>query len=386
MNTSNLPLEDVLHEVIRSEAEPHSEAFARWSALFPQYQDDLEQFFTTWELEDFEAARRTEPGTDPPLAAAAKQYALEEMRSLGRVPATNDIPSVEGLDRLVLAAVSALLGRGTTAEIVSKVPRMMGARVLPGAVLASLNSLVERGLVVSWLRDGKRSKAPQTRKPEPRFRITLAGARALGISDIPRLPGTRTRNRPKPDEEVILGTDVDEILWSIAMETPVPTYDALVKWCGRYPQYREQISTDFLYSAIHEIRCGNTQRLIPLTDEERYAVQFEDCDAEEFALEILARQGRSMPPPVIRSLPTFDRNVLAAVYKLRGYGFRVDINHKVTQVTGARVIPTAVSASLERLEKLGLVIEWFGKPESTFKITIGGKQTLAKISFAARTL
>ena len=43
------------------------------------------------------------------------------------------------------------------------------------------------------------------------------------------------------------------------------------------------------------------------------------------------------------------------------------------------MIPTAISTSLDRLEKLGVVIEWFGKPESTFKITIGGKQTLAKI-------
>src|SRR5262249_50772251 len=158
------------------------------------------------------------------------------------------------------------------------------------------------------------------------------------------------------------------ILWSIAMETPIPTYDALVKWCGRYPQYREKIATDFLYSAIHEIRSGNAQQLIPLTDEERYGLQFEDCNAEEFALEILARHGRLMPPPLVRSLPTFDRNVLAAVYELRGYGFLGDINHKVTQVTGARVIPFAISTSLDRLEKLGLVIEWFGKPENTFKI------------------
>ena len=112
MNTSNLPLEDVLHEVIRTEAEPHSEAFARWSALFPQYQDDLERFFTAWELEDSEAALRTAPGAEPPPAAAAKQYALEEMRSLGRIPAADSIQSIEGLDRLVLAAVAELRGRG----------------------------------------------------------------------------------------------------------------------------------------------------------------------------------------------------------------------------------------------------------------------------------
>jgi hypothetical protein len=32
------------------------------------------------------------------------------------------------------------------------------------------------------------------------------------------------------------------------------------------------------------------------------------------------------------------------------------------------------------------LIEWFGKPESTFKITTGGKQVLAKIRLATRAL
>src|SRR5690349_7367743 len=112
---------------------------------------------------------------------------------------------------------------------------MMGIRVLPGAVLASLNSLAECGLVVSWQRQGQsRKKKKQTATVKSRVRITLAGARALGISEIPRLPEPRTMTRPKLDDPLIHRSDVDEILWSIAMETPIPTYEALVKWCGRY--------------------------------------------------------------------------------------------------------------------------------------------------------
>ena len=139
--TSNLPLEDVLHEVIRSEAEPDYSAMTRWCGLFPHYREDLQHFFATWHLQDFYAGLRTRSGEAPPLATEAKQHALEVMRTLGRIPTADKVAPLGKLERLVLAAIVGLQGRGILEDIITRIPEMMGARVLPAAILTIVKGL-----------------------------------------------------------------------------------------------------------------------------------------------------------------------------------------------------------------------------------------------------
>ena len=73
-----------------------------------------------------------------------------------------------------------------------------------------------------------------------------------------------------------------------------------------------------------------------------------------------------------------ENHVLAAVYQLRGRGYIANINDKVTQTTGTRVLPASTSLSLSRLEKFGLIEPSSRARETYFKITIGGKRALAK--------
>lgn len=48
-NTQNqTPLEDVLNIVRHEESEPNHSALLRWSAQYPQYRDELAEFFATW--------------------------------------------------------------------------------------------------------------------------------------------------------------------------------------------------------------------------------------------------------------------------------------------------------------------------------------------------
>jgi DNA-binding PadR family transcriptional regulator len=364
MITTNLPLEDVLHEVIRTEPEPHYSALGRWCKLYPHHKKDLQYFFAAWERQDLHdtfLARRAERR----LAVEAKRDALEKLRRRGRLVA-EPVQALEELDRIVLTAIAELRG-GQSTEVIRKVPTIQGVRVLPGAVLASLADLEKRGLAASWQKKDNGVK---------RFTITLAGARTLGTSDVPLVPAPEEpRRRPEKDDDVIRSSYLDELLWEIGIETRVPTYDALVKWCGRYPQYREKIAEEFVSGAVEAVRRGEPQRLIPLTDEERYSEKFDGIEAEDFALEILERHGIAMPPPRITALEPFERNVLAAVYMLRGSGRLYGINRQVSQATGACVIPAATAACLDRMERFGLVEIRMGE---IFEITIGGKVALAK--------
>ena len=63
----NLPLEDVIREVIRSEPEPDFPTLTKWSAYYPQYEKDLEEFFSKWSDSERAANRLSNQTGEPPL-------------------------------------------------------------------------------------------------------------------------------------------------------------------------------------------------------------------------------------------------------------------------------------------------------------------------------
>ena len=220
---------------------------------------------------------------------------------------------------------------------------------------------------------------PDTRRrahsASPWLAYALSGFRMLVAHQDPKAQPLRL-NR---NEKVSRASEWDHILFDIMLETDVPAHEELVKWCGRFPQYREKLASHFVWWALDNICCDEPQQLIPLTDEERYAPELDSPEAEKFALEILHRHGRLMPPPPVTSLGLFDHAVLAAVYQLRGHALLAGIKHRITQTLGTCVLPAAISVCLDRLEKLGLIIRSDSEGD-IFKITVGGKRALAKIT------
>jgi len=270
-------------------------------------------------------------------------------------------------NRSKLTAIDQLGGQGHSVNITARVAELTGTCVLPAPILVSMSSLEKRALV--WSRCARRRTGRDPNGTQY-FTITLAGGRALGKSDV-----------LKPRKRKVIAAapafDTCAILREMIMSESMPSYDAVIRWCGRYPQYSEHLASFFVTWAVQCIRGGEPQQLIILDDEERLTGGFQSPEADEYALEVLRRQGRLMPPPRIKSLEPFDRLVLSAVYELRG-GRLSDINDKVTQTVRARVLPVCTSASLSRLEKLGLVAPSYAVREAYFKITIGGKCALAK--------
>jgi hypothetical protein len=84
----------------------------------------------------------------------------------------------------------------------------------------------------------------------------------------------------------------------VQLEEPVMSYEVLVKWCARYPQYSEELSRLFLDEAVHLLHAGELQHLLVLTDEERYSPFWDYPDADMYAMEVLREQGRPVPPPL----------------------------------------------------------------------------------------
>ena len=112
-----------------------------------------------------------------------------------------------------------------------------------------------------------------------------AGIRALGISDVGGAPGPESSTTPlEPNEKVSRASEWDHILFDIMLETDVPAYEGLVKWCGLFPQYREKLASHFVWWALDNICCDEPQQLIPLTDEERYAPELDSPESGKVRL------------------------------------------------------------------------------------------------------
>src|SRR5712691_5728718 len=152
----NLPLEDVIREVIRSEPEPDYITLTKWSARYPRYREDLQEFFAKWKSSEGAANRLSDQTPGQPPSAIAKQLALRHMRNERRLPHADDVPQVEAFGRLVLTAIQQFQGRGRRKEIVAKVAELAGVRLVPRSVLVSLRALAERELIWSWC-DGRKT-------------------------------------------------------------------------------------------------------------------------------------------------------------------------------------------------------------------------------------
>jgi hypothetical protein len=170
----------------------------------------------------------------------------------------------------------------------------------------------------------------------------------------------------------------EDVQHEMMLEDSPPSYEAMVQWCGRFPQYSEQIAERFVEDAVRNIEEGEPQDLIHYDEDEIVMAQnFDAIDQRDYAREVLRRRALEIPPPPVKSLDPFDRQVLEAAYMLRSDACSEKIADRLNK-RNIGVLPATVLAALGRLEKLGLVFQLSHTYQTCFRISIGGKRALVK--------
>ena len=178
MNRNELTFDDVLDMLMLEVKTPADEALARWSERYPQYREDLADFFAVWAEQ--ENSTEPEPDTDEEMIVRKSvAYAMDLLQKQGRLAPKRPVPVLQSQDQLVLTAIYVLGGQGYPVSITLKVREMSGTDMALGSVYESLNRLQTMGLILS------RAANPETEPEEPTrryFTVTLQGGRALALA------------------------------------------------------------------------------------------------------------------------------------------------------------------------------------------------------------
>ena len=174
--TGNASFEDVLDALMLEEHTPSYATLLRWSERYPQYREDLAEFFEIWSTQ--ENSTEPEPDTDEQaIVEKSVKYAMSILEAQGRVTPVQPVPSLSDNEQLVLTAVYLLGGRGYPATIGWKVGEMQGKNPLLGLVFASLDSLERKGLILK--RPADPVSEPENVGKREYYTVTMAGSRAL---------------------------------------------------------------------------------------------------------------------------------------------------------------------------------------------------------------
>jgi hypothetical protein len=162
---------DVIAEVTLEGAEPTYEVLLRWQKRFPEFRENLADFFA---LKAIQREPIDElPGIDEEeIAEWGVQYAMALLEEQGRIIPDNHIEVVCGVDQMVLGSVCLLQGKADAAKLVEQVSDTAGRQVYLGAILRSLSRLEEKYLIESWEADSGVFY----------YSITIVGERALAFA------------------------------------------------------------------------------------------------------------------------------------------------------------------------------------------------------------
>src|SRR6201982_69468 len=123
--TEKLSFEDVLDELMLEEETPGYEALVRWQERYPQYRQELADFFATWGIQEGYAQLPDRTDIDEEkLVKRGVDYAMEILRKQGRLVPDTPLRPLQPLDQLVLTAVYLLRGQGYAVNITGKVGEM----------------------------------------------------------------------------------------------------------------------------------------------------------------------------------------------------------------------------------------------------------------------
>src|SRR3974390_127899 len=90
----------------------------------------------------------------------------------------------------------------------------------------------------------------------------------------------------------------EDVLAEMRLEEPEPTYQALLRWQERYPEFREELADFFALWAIQREPIDD----LPDIDEEEIAAH-----GLQYAMKLLEDQGRIIPDDHIEPVGQFDQ-------------------------------------------------------------------------------
>ncbi len=98
--TERITFEDVLDELMLEEPKPDYEALVRWQNRYPQYRDQLADFFATWGVQEYLAESGVpEPDIDEEkLIKMGVEHAMEILRRQGRIIEKTEVVTLEPFD------------------------------------------------------------------------------------------------------------------------------------------------------------------------------------------------------------------------------------------------------------------------------------------------
>ena len=180
-------------------------------------------------------------------------------------------------------------------------------------------------------------------------------------------------------------TTFEDLLDDLVHEEPEPTYEALVRWQERCPDWRQSLEEYFHVWTIQR------EQLDELPEINEHAIVEKGV---EYAMGILREQGRIIPDDHIEPVSDFDQVILAAIYILNGRGHVIEIADKAGEMTGREFLLGSILMSLTRLEEKYLIESWESEPSSEragksrqyFNITIAGERALAYAKETSRVL
>jgi hypothetical protein len=181
-------------------------------------------------------------------------------------------------------------------------------------------------------------------------------------------------------------TTFEDLLDDLVQEESEPTYEALVRWQERCPDWRLSLEE---YFAVWMMQREEVDDLPEIDDEAIVA------KGVEYAMSILREQGRLIPDDHIEPVSDFDQMTLTAIYILHGRGDAIKVADKMGEMAGKEFLLGAILMSLTRLEEKHLIESWESDPVSSeragksnrhFNITIAGERALAYAKETSRVL
>jgi hypothetical protein len=173
----------------------------------------------------------------------------------------------------------------------------------------------------------------------------------------------------------------EDVVQELLLEESKPSHAALVRWCQRYPGYREELEKFFADWAVDAALPEQFSE-----DDDRMAAR-----TTSYALHLLRRQrAASKPAPAAaegKRLSELDQVVLIAVHLLGGEGTPVTITLRAGEMVEKYGQLGSVLMSLDRLQKWGMVYadhKDSDKPKTYYNVTLAGQRALTEVDIPAR--
>ena len=185
MTHSKFDFEDLKYDIMY-EGDSSNAALHRWQESYPQYRDRLEEFFNGWALQKLYADLPDDeevPHIDEErFVREGVQFAMEILRSQGRLLPETPAKLPEPFDQLVLTAIYLtylLHGRADAVAIAQRVSEMSNREVFVGSIYFVLDRLENQGFVRGVEADPACEPDGNARRY---FTVTLAGERVLALA------------------------------------------------------------------------------------------------------------------------------------------------------------------------------------------------------------